>query len=331
MAEPDERRREGARLLVLGAQALTLLSTWSLWSVRTAPPNLPLLDLPLPCGALLLLSLPAAWRWKKEGALLHAALFALSVLLDMTRLTAAPCSLVLLLLLLSLPGGERLLRPYLASMWCWAGLNKLLSPAFFGGVVPGMIAVLPSWLPEREHAGLAVALFELGLGLAALVPRAHRGVGPLALVLHLGALGTLLTLRINEGVWAWNALLALLPMLAFAAPLNCPPPHAAALFFVLPALYYVGLMPPALAHQLYTGATPTTLTCRADRCIDDLAMREGLAEFGVPIPPSVLTLRAHFFATCAPGDTWLVRSHLGRAGYDRVIDTARCLERRPLR
>lgn len=322
----DDKRREWARRLVVLAQALTLLSTWPLWSVRMAPPNLPLVGLPLPCGALLMLSLAVAWRWKREGALLHAVLFGLSVLLDTTRLTAAPCSMVLLLLLLSLDGGERLVRPYLASMWCWAGLNKLLSPAFFGGVVPVMVTVLPAWLPGREHAGLLVALLELTLGVLALMPRGHRGVAVPALVLHLGALGTLLTLRINEGVWAWNLLLALLPLLVFAAPLKTRPPLASALFFVLPALYYVGLMPPALAHQLYSGAEPTTLTCRADGCIDDLAMREGLDAFGVPVPPSVMTLRAYFFATCAPGDTWLVRSHLRGAGYDQVIEEARCLE-----
>jgi hypothetical protein len=95
-----EAAREHARRVVLLAQAATILSTWPLWSVRVLPPNLPLIDLPLPSHVPLLLSLAVAWRWPARGALLHALVLALAVLLDTTRLTAAPCSLAVLLLTL---------------------------------------------------------------------------------------------------------------------------------------------------------------------------------------------------------------------------------------
>jgi hypothetical protein len=48
--------------------------------------------------------------------------------------------------------------------------------------------------------------------------------------------------------------------------------------------------------------------------------------FGLPIPPSIGTLEAHFFATCAPGDRWLARSRLRGPSYGEVIAEAECAE-----
>lgn len=322
---------ERARRIVLLGQGITVLSTWPLWSVRDAPPNLPLWDLALPCHFPLLLSLLVALRWPARGALLHALTLAFATLLDTTRLTPAPYSLAILLLTISVTKDDRVARAYLASLWGWAGLNKLLSPAFFGALAPALAMSLPTWLPMREHAALVGALVELTLGLLALIPRAERGVRFLALGLHTTITLGLVMAHHNHGVWAWNAVLALSPWWLFqhrAAPRwETRKAALAALFFVLPALYYVGLTPPAFAHQLYTDATPTTLTCRASGCINDLAMREGLRALGVPIPPSVTTLRAYFLATCSPGDRWLARSHLRGADYDAIIDQAQCASR----
>jgi hypothetical protein len=318
--------REHARRVVLLTQAATILSTWPLWSVRVLPPNLPLIDLPLPAHVPLLLSLAVAWRWPARGALLHALVLALAALLDMTRLTAAPCSLAVLLLTLGLEKRDDGARLYLAALWGWAGLNKLLSPAFMAA--PALALALPSWLPLRDHAAIGIALVEVTLGVLAMIPSMHRAVRIAAPLLHVGALVSLTLAGLNQGVWAWNAALAMCAWWLFqeraAHPMNQRDAGVALLFLALPSLYYVGLLHPAFAHQLYSDATPTTLTCRASGCINDLAMREGLDAFGVPVPPSVTTLRAYFLATCSPGDRWLARSHLRGAHYDAVIDQAEC-------
>ena len=86
----EEQRREGARVAVLLAQALTLISTWPLWTLRALPPRLPLLDVPLSCGLPLLISLALTWRWPMRGALVHAAMLGGSVLLDTTPCDGRP-------------------------------------------------------------------------------------------------------------------------------------------------------------------------------------------------------------------------------------------------
>lgn len=322
-------------MVVAAGQLATLALTWPLFGTRASPPLLPFPDRSAaaalaaqPIWILVVASLALlAWRpvW---GGPLHAAAVLASALLDTTRFTPPVVSLALLGLAVSQPALHGLGRAHLSALWIWAGLHKLLSPAYFAVLAPMLSARLCDVGPLRDHAGLMVALLELTLGVVSLVPRL-RAVGPLAASVHLSVVGSLMALHMNEGVWAWNLTLAAIASFLFSEEAQAPPPRRSELALQLllvglPALSYVAPLHPTLAHHLYSGATPTTLTCGADGCTPDVELRAGLRAFGVPIPPSLDTLEAYFRATCAPGDHWLARSRLRGPDYDRVIREATC-------
>src|SRR5262249_54330532 len=79
-------------------------------------------------------------------------------------------------------------RAHLIALWTWAGINKLLSPAFLRGMGPSMMFSLlpfaPTWL--HENGGYVIALTELFTGLFALFPRTRLMAGLLAFGLHTG-------------------------------------------------------------------------------------------------------------------------------------------------
>lgn len=314
--------------LALG-QLLTLLSTWSLWQPRETPPLLPIvasLTGAIPWGVLLLVTLFAAWRWPQRRSWAHLLTLLLSCAFDVTRFGPAPLSLAILLLTSSAPTLAPLGGAQLSAMWIWAGVHKLLSPAYFAVVVPVAVSGLPRW---GWALGVIVPIVEIVLGGSAAFARTRGFARVLAPIVHVGALATLVALDLNPGVWAWNAALAwCAPMVLEHAPMPRQTLHRglAAIMGVSPALFYLGVLHPTLAHQLYAGAAPTTLTCRADGCRSDVELRAGLAHFGVPIPPAPETLRAYFLATCEPGDRWILRSRTRGPDYGDVIDTQRCAD-----
>lgn len=333
MAEPPSSSalgdpRAACAIVALG-QLATLALTWPLFGVRAAPPLLPLPGLSTLAGVpglsavLVVVSLVILVARPAVGGPLHLGAVLLACALDVTRFVPPVVSLAILGLGLSRPTLRSLVRAHLASMWLWAGVHKLLSPAYFAVLVPALTAGLPE--PVQTSAGWALALFELALGVAALVPRAHRGVRLAAPALHLiAAVGVGLSGQ-NHGVIAWNVALAALAPLAFASLEPGPrwrEVHAALL--VIPALSYALPTHPTLSHHLYSGATPITLSCGQDGCVTDPELRAGLHAFGVPIPPALGTLEAHFLATCEPGERWLARSRVRGPGYGEVIAEATC-------
>jgi hypothetical protein len=318
--------------LALG-QLLTILSTWSLWQPRDAPPLLPMatsLSAPIPWGVLLLATLFAAWRWPQRGSWAHLITLLASCVFDVTRFGPAPLSLAILLLTTSTPTLTSLGGAQLSAMWMWAGLHKLLSPAYFAVVVPVALSALPQPLPQAMWIfGVIVPAVEITLGVCAAFARTRGVARVLAPLVHLAALTALVALDLNPGIWAWNAALAwCAPRILLHEPMPRLPTHRvlAAILYAGPALFYLGVLHPTLAHQLYSGAAPTTLTCRVDGCRSDVEQRDGLAHFGVPIPPSPATLRAYFLETCAPGDRWILRSRTRGRGHGAVIDTASCAD-----
>ncbi len=328
---PDALRLRA--VLSLG-QLATFVSTWPLWQPRHTPPLLPAFDVHLdaiPWGVPLLLSVLAAWRWPKIGSAVHLLLLLMACALDASRFGPAPLSLAILSCATSTPRLTPLGRAQLSAMWLWAGLHKLLSPAYFAVLVPIAGTALSPWIPPWV-LGLSVACVEIALGLCAAFDRTRVVARVLAPLVHLGALAILVALDVNPGVWAWNATLAwCAPAILASSPAigtaSASPRVLAAVLYVTPALHYGGLLHPSLTHQLYSGATPTTLTCRVDGCRSDVEAHEGLAHFGVPIPPSPATLRAYFLATCAAGDRWVLRSRTRGHTYGTVLDRAICADR----
>jgi uncharacterized membrane protein YphA (DoxX/SURF4 family) len=215
-------------------------------------------------------------------------------------------------------------RAHLIALWCWAGLNKLLSPDFLGAAGSGrwMARGLMDHPPGvlLDHFGYAVALTELATGVLAIVPRTRRAAAVLALALHGGILYVLSPLRHdwNEAIWPWNVALAVAGFAFFWAwrerPLRAlrglPAPALALALAILvsPALWYVGRWDAYLSHHLYSDSAPVSLRCdAAGRCQSSVEAEQAMKAFNVPVPPEPRLFRAYFNRTCAPGGLLEIR------------------------
>jgi len=242
------------RAVLVAAQVATLLITWPLWQVRSAPPNLPALQWLAPghagalfggflfafgAGWVLLGTLAAALLRPRWGIALHTAALVASMLLDQLRMQPQLISLTLLLWA-TLPGAGPALvgRAHLCSLYLWAGAHKLASADYraHGGELWRRLGEGAGLLPHDGPAAattlsnsltdamaLGVALFEIALALCLVLPRTRRAAAWVGAAMHVGiflALSPLGRDR-NAAVWPWNlalaaALLVLMP--AWAEP-----------------------------------------------------------------------------------------------------------------
>lgn len=333
IVNPDQTQREGGRILlrfvaqnitgllvfrwlVALCQGATFLITWPLWQVHQSPPMLPALPLPyFDMGLILLLSLALILIKPIQGVALHTALVIYAMLIDQTRIQPEIVSLLLLLWgTLPITSARAIGRSHLISLWFWAGVNKLLSPAFLNSTGPGLFGeLLPRpllWL--RPGGGYIIALAELATGLLAIFPRTRKLAGLMAFGLHGGILLTLSPIgqNWNESVWPWNLALALAG-LALIVPWKEPlfrtlaeiAPIAKALAILIllsPAGWFVGITDAYLAHHLYSSDVPrassTALTTSAT-----------WSAFEVPLPPEHRLFEQYFRLTCQPGDEMTIR------------------------
>jgi hypothetical protein len=304
------------RLLIVACQGATFLITWPLWQVHQSPPMLPALPLPyFDMSLILLLSLGLILIKPVQGVALHTALVIYAMLIDQTRIQPEVVSL-LLLLWGTLPSvsARAIGRAHLISLWFWAGLNKLLSPAFLNSTGPGLFGeLLPRpllWL--RPGGGYIIALAELAIGLLAIFPRTRKLAGWIAFGLHGGILLTLSPLgqNRNESVWPWNLALALAG-LALIVPWKEPlfkilaeiVPSAKALVILIllsPAGWFVGITDAYLAHHLYSSDVPRASSTA-------LPTSATWGAFEVPLPPEHRLFEQYFRLTCQPGDEMTIR------------------------
>lgn len=326
------------RQVVVAALVATVAITWPLWNLRTAPPLVPWLPLPVvPLGAALVGALLLALLRPRAGALLALAVFAWGCSIDQTRLHPGMVSLLLLLVTTAWPRAVVLARVHLATLWFWAGCNKFLSEPFMAAdphwLLASLLAAPPSWLAAAFPSVLVAA--EVGLGVAALATNGRVLVPWWAAALHAGILVALVPHH-NAAVWPWNVALALSGFLLFA-PARRPlladvfrSSRAVRLVAAGLALYPVGshfgVGDPYLAHHLYTDDIPGGFVCRADgarmqprpglnsrlvdraRGLDCLAIDPESAGLGVPPPPRRSYFAAYFAADCRAGEILLVRA-----------------------
>ena len=319
------------RWLVVACMGATVLITWPLWGVHESPPMLPAVALPaVALGWPLLGSLAVILVAPVVGMALHTALVLYAVLIDQTRLQPEVVSL-LFLLWGTLPHAtaKALARAHLVSLWAFAGVNKLFSPAFLDETAPRLIGGLIDEPPARllANAGYLIAATELGTGLLALVPRTRRLAAVVAFGLHTGILVDLSPLGLdrNEAVWPWNVALAFAGF-ALIWPwrespwrtlLGC---HRGVrplllLLVVAPAGFYVGITDAYLAHNLYSSNTASATST-------SLPPSETWIAFKVPLPPEHRLFKQYFHATCGPGDRMVItdtRWWYRRRGQDHVV------------
>jgi uncharacterized membrane protein len=295
--------------------ATTVLSTWPLWQARDFPPLLPVADFwqcnlgwPLLAACGLLAVLP------RLGLATCWIGFSLAMLLDQTRIQPQVLSMLMLsLATINWQPGVLAARASLVSLWLFAGIHKLISPAYYQFFVPWLLG--PEW---DSAAGVAVAaslaLGEIALGIGCLVPATRRLVAFGGVLIHLAALVLLspIGLSWNSAVWPWNLALAaaslaiVLPWGGWAmgecwqeSP-NWVKAWAVGLL-VMPMGYYVGIVDPYLAGCVYAYNTPRAFICTPfDRTeVGGLDKR-----WNVPLPPAPRLFKALFLQVGRPG-TWV--------------------------
>jgi hypothetical protein len=287
------------RILLALMQALAIGLTWQLWQVRTVAgdaPNLPVFDarwvqhVQFGFGWLLLASLVLAVVRPKIGIPLHCGLLVLAIGLDQLRIQPEFVSVAILLVgTLPSSGPKRLARCHLIALWFWAGLHKLLSAGYLLDSGPRMWTDTLGELPRGLAVGLAVAaaVFELLLGIAAMIPRARRFVPWLAALLHAGILLSLIVQGWNPAVWPWNVAIVAAAAELFGRREKAADREqetgdrgqwskwawtaAAVIALLHPGLYYVGLADAYLSWCVYSSNTPaaTLYPAGADSRVDD--------------------------------------------------------------
>jgi hypothetical protein len=309
-------------MVVVAAQAATIVVTWPLWQARVDPPSLPLspaFALSFAFGPWLLASLGLALVRPALGCALHAVLLALAMLADQTREQPQFVSLAVLLFA-SLPhrGAREVGLLHLAALWSWSGIGKLTSERFLtvGGAWLLDGASLDA-IGEAPVAGLALAValgtVEVTLGVLLLWPRTRRRAASFGVALHVGALLFLAFGRgWNAAVWPWNVALAVaawyLPakttcgvraILGRSATVRI----TAVAFVLLPLGFHLGVVDAPFAQQVYTMNGCRVLVLRADGRTEVVGE---LPAFGVLLPPVPRIARAWFGATGSAGDRMIL-------------------------
>lgn len=308
------------RWVLVGGQAATIAISWPVWGSGFRPPLLPALPIPaFDVGWPLLASLLLVLVSPFVGATAHAVVLGLAIAMDQTRLQPEVVSIAILLFAVS--GPRPLLgvgRAHLVTLWLWAGLAKLVSPAFYSVGGPWMFRGLP--LPASldslgDYFGPVVIALELGAGIASIPVRTRRLGAGLGVAVHLGALVSLGPLghSWNAAIWPWNVALAV-AALTLIAPwsesLRSEFAHSGrlsraviAFLAVFPAAFYVGGADAYLSHHLYSWDTPGAVICdRKNRCSRDLSLLV-LDAVRVPLPPEHRLYRGLFDRICEPGQT----------------------------
>jgi hypothetical protein len=316
------------RVVLAFTQAAMVCTTWSLWSARDVPANLPVVEaMPsLPVGWLLLASCVLVVVRPREGIVVNAVVLLVAVALDQLRLQPEFASVAVLLVA---TGPWRLSRTLgwgaLASLWLWAGIGKLLSAGF-----QPIADLATDRLGVSGLAGpalWAIPLGEIALGIGALIPRTRRWAGWCGAALHLVA-PFALDLGPSSAIFWWNTGLAAaaIVLLALDAPQPerrpAPSPALAkgllVVLFAYPALAYAGTIDPYLGHHLYSGDVPTAVVCRDGTGCSDFGVLATRGALGVPIPPTARMFERWFLAGCTPGEVLEVQGMRLRAPLDSL-------------
>ena len=147
--------RYGLLICATLAQLATIIITWELWQPRVDPPNLPLLDFLAPhqisFSILLLLSLLLITIVPRTGFWVHVIVLLIASVFDQFRMQPQLLAIVVLMWATLYPLGRPVTRWFLASLWLWAGLHKLLSPHWFAHASYWMLVDMGMTEPLADH------------------------------------------------------------------------------------------------------------------------------------------------------------------------------------
>ncbi len=306
--------------------------------MHTAPPQLPLLPLPVvSTGVALLVALALCLVAPLAGWCAYVAVFVYAVLTDQTRLQPEFITFAFFLAA-GLPGaaGPTLARAYLITLWFYAGVHKLLSVDFMSQSDTWMLRTMVGAQTPllRTLFPWAIVAAEMGIAVLALVPRTRRLAVAGAILVHGGILLSLVRADWNPTVWPWNALCAvagvflILPWTRSLRDdwrVSSPAVRIAAVALaVYPLGFYAGIVDAYLSHSLYAMDQPRGYVCNFSG--EPEPMRPGLGDaieyrhadgpfqcrevyvsnaLGIPLPPLHRLYADYFTRTCA-GDEFLL-------------------------
>jgi hypothetical protein len=313
----DPRLVAVLRLVLIAAQAATILLTWPVWQVRELPPLLPLLPVPQgDAGWLLLAWLAVAAVRPRIGVPAHSLALVWAILADQCRMQPHVISLTTLLWGTSgWRGGVVVMRAALVATWFYAGLHKLVSPDYYVISGPWLLrGVWPDGPPGlAEPLAAAVAVTEISLGLGAVLPRCRAAVGAAATAFHVATFLVLaFRLHWDRPVWPWNlALACAAPLILWSwrgptlgASWREAPRGArgvAAALLLLPLGYWLGVVDAFLAHAIYSDDKPRAFVCTPFSRTD---VNRICDRHGVVLPPAHRLFAPFFLGIGRPGE-WL--------------------------
>ena len=295
------------------AQLMTVFITWQLWQVRTDPPNLPIVALPeCSFGLLIVISLIFMLFDPCKGFLLHVILIGVAAVFDQFRLQPQFLAILFLMCAVLSARGLLICRWFLAALWLWAGIHKLLSPHWFAHASCWLLQAMnfDNELVGQFHFvfALTIAIGEIAVGLLAIFrPRiaAFFCVG-----LHMSIFALLILIRWNYSVLPWNVASAIVGCWVLwqardtriALQAHGQSTHfewvVAAILIIAPAGFYWGLVDHGYANVLYSDYVPRGLIT------GDKQLREitGWDPVNVPFPYERRTHQQFFAAVGMPGD-----------------------------
>ena len=291
------------------AQLATVIITWELWHARHDPPNLPLIDVPqISFGIWMVFSLLLVLFKPRTGFWVHVIIITAASLFDQFRMQPQFLALVLLMWAAIYETGTRIGRWFLAALWIWAGIHKLLSPHWFAHAGHWMLTAMQfdDTFANQWHTqyAMVVGLSEIAVGLAAIIrPRLAAYLGA---AMHLSIFFLLIYIDWNFSVLPWNLATAIVGawMLLNVSQSDTESRHrwiefvAAGVFFVAPVGFFWGMLDHGYANVLYSDFVPRALITSKE------SLREvsGWHPIHVPFPYERRTHRQFFESLAGEGD-----------------------------
>ncbi len=295
------------------AQVMTVFITWQLWQVRTDPPNQPIFAVPeFSFGLLIVISLIFMLFDPCKGFLMHVILVAVASVFDQFRLQPQFLAIIFLMFAVLSARGLLICRWFLAALWLWAGIHKLLSPHWFAHASYWLLQAMniDDVLVGQLHYAFALsfAIGEIAIGLLAIFwPRiaAYFCVG-----LHLSIFALLILIHWNYSVLPWNVASAIIGCWVLwqvrdtRTALRAHGQNlrfewvGAAILMIVPAGFYWGLVDHGYANVLYSDYVPRSLIT-SDKQLREITSWDPVH---VPFPYERRTHQQFFVAVAKPGD-----------------------------
>ena len=294
------------------AQLLTTITTWQLWQVRIDPPNLPVFDVQqIAFGIPVLVTLAWTLIHPKSGFAAHLLVVAVASIYDQFRLQPQILAIIVLMFATLGDFNRRIGRWFLAALWLWAGIHKLLSPHWF--------TISSHWLAKEAtnseefadqyfwHFGIVIAVAEILAGLSAIFSRRLAAV--FCVAMHASIMLLLVNINWNYSVLPWNAATIVVGTwilwttvgnrLNPAGTVSKVAEYAlVAVFMIAPIGFYYGVVDHGYASVLYSDYLPRGMITGRE----NLRKIEGWAPVNVPFPCERRTLRQFFSAVAQEGD-----------------------------